>query len=294
MLTVETYLEALDYDGPVEPTVETLRELHKRHLVAFPYDSSLNTARGTSLWAEVDIDVDAVFDEIVVGGRGGVCYELNGLFRVLLQHLGFDAGVLAAGIRQVDDSFGPDLEHVFNYAKLDGRLWLVDVGFVGPSYLEPLPVVPHQITHQYGNRFRIVLRDGYHVVQRRGQAGGWQAVYRFKPRPRELSEWLAPSEDLDAFARQLMGAGTVVRGRAFETGQRILIGKRLLTVDGGHDTVRGVIGADDHAAVLADILRTGDTGDTGDRRDRGDRGGTAGTGGAVPTAATAGTRETER
>ncbi|MGW1817165.1 arylamine N-acetyltransferase family protein [Streptomyces sp. NPDC002125] len=288
MLTIATYLEALDYDGPVEPTVETLRELHKRHLVAFPYDSSLNTARGTSLWAEVDIDVDAVFDEIVIGGRGGVCYELNGLFRVLLQRLGFEAGVLAAGIRQVDDSFGPDLEHVFNYAKLDGRLWLVDVGFVGPSYLEPLPVVPHQITHQYGNQFRIVIRDGYHVVQRKGQAGGWQAVYRFKPRPRELSEWLAPSEDLDAFARQLMGAGTVVRGRAFDTGQRILIGKRLLTVDGGHDTVRGVIGADDHAAVLADILRTSATSATSSTSS------TAGAGGTGSTGSTAATRETER
>ncbi|MER5898271.1 arylamine N-acetyltransferase [Streptomyces sp. NPDC001876] len=256
MFEVETYLKALAYEGPADPTWETLRDLHKRHLIALPYDSSLNTARGAALWAGVDIDADAVFDEIVLGGRGGVCYELNGLFRLLLLKLGFEAGVLAAGIRQVDDSFGPDLEHVFNYVRLDGRLHLVDVGFVGPSYLEPLPVVTDEISRQYGNQYRIVAQDGYHVVQRKGQVGDWQAVYRFEPRPRELEEWLVPSAELEHFARRLAGAGTVVRGRAFDDGQQILIGKRLLTVDGGHDRIRGVIDPADHARVLADILRT--------------------------------------
>ncbi|NUP30457.1 MAG: acetyltransferase [Streptomycetaceae bacterium] len=253
--SVDTYLTTLGFPRAPEPTWETLRDLHKRHLTTLPYDSSLNTGRGTSLWAGVDIDVDAVFDAIVIGGRGGVCYELNGLFRHLLDRLGFDTGVLAAGIRQPDDTFGPDLEHVFTGVRLGGRLLLVDVGFVGPSYLEPLPVEPGTVTRQYGTDYRIVRADGYHVVERRGQAGDWRAVYRFHPHPRELAEWLAPSDELDAFARQLAGSGIVVRGRAVDNGQRILIGKRLLSVDDGHERMRGVVRPDDYARVLADILR---------------------------------------
>ncbi|SHN29460.1 arylamine N-acetyltransferase family protein [Actinacidiphila paucisporea] len=255
MFSVDTYLKALDFRGRPEPTWDTLRELHKRHLIALPYDSSLNSGRGTELWAGVDIDVDAVFDAIVLGGRGGVCYELNGLFRRLLDRLGYATGVLAAGIRQVDGTFGPDLEHVFNYVRLDGRLLLADVGFVGPSYLEPLPVEPDTVSHQYGNDFRIVRADGYHVVQRKGRTSGWQAVYRFHPRPRELSEWQVPAPELARFARELAGTGIVVRGRAFDGGQRILIGRRLVTVDNGHERMRGVVDADDYARVLADILR---------------------------------------
>lgn len=255
MFSVDAYLKVLDFPGVPEPTWETLRELHKRHLIALPYDSSLNTGRGTGLWAGVDIDVDAVFDAIVLGGRGGVCYELNGLFRRLLDLLGYETGVLAAGIRQADGTFGPDLEHVFSFVRLDGRLLLADVGFVGPSYLEPLPVEPGTVGHQYGSDFRIVLADGYHVVERKGQAGDWRPVYRFHPQPRELAEWLAPAPELEAFGRQLAGAGIVVRGRAFDNGQRILIGRRLVTVDGGHERMRGVVDADDYAGVLADILR---------------------------------------
>lgn len=270
MFDVATYLKALDYDGPLDPTAATLRELHRRHLMALPYDSSLNTGRGTALWAGVDIDVDAAFDAIVLGGRGGVCYELNGLFRALLTELGYETGVLAAGIRQADGTFGPDLEHVFGYVRLAGQLWLADVGFVGPSYLEALPVVLDQVSEQYGTGFRIVAADGYHVVERKGRVGGWQAVYRFHPEPRDLAEWLAPSGELDRFARQLSGSGIVVRGRAFPGGQRILIGKRLVTVEDGDLRMRGVVDPEDHARVLAEILRQDRT-DPTDRQDAQDR-----------------------
>ncbi|WP_019074885.1 arylamine N-acetyltransferase family protein [Streptomyces hokutonensis] len=255
MFDVDRYLKALDHSGPVRADRETLRSLHKKHLIAVPYDSSRNTGNGTSLWEGVDIDPDATFDSLIVGGRGGVCYELNGLFRVLLDRIGFETGVLAAGIRQMDGSFGPDLEHVFGYVRLDGELLLVDVGFVGPSYLEPLSVTD-RIQHQYGSDFRVVRTDGYHVVQRKGRTGDWQAVYRFTPQAREFAEWQNPTPDLVAFARQLAGAGTVVRGRAFDSGQKILIGRRLLTVDDGRETIRGLVAQADLDRVAADILRT--------------------------------------
>jgi amide synthase len=201
----------------------------------------------------VDIDPDTAFDEIVVGGRGGVCYELNGLFRILLEELGFDVGVYGAGIRQMDGSFGPDLEHVFNHARVDGDLYLVDVGFVGPSYLEPLRVTA-EVQRQHGSRFRVLPADGYHVVERSGRSGVWQAVYRFRDKPRDLAEWQDPSAELEAFARALAGAGILVRGRSSATGQRVLIGKRLLTVDDGHETVRVLTDPAEHERVVADIL----------------------------------------
>ncbi|MEU6996433.1 arylamine N-acetyltransferase [Streptomyces sp. NPDC046465] len=253
MFDVDRYLKALDHSGPTGADWQTLRALHKKHLMTVPYDSSRNTGNGTSLWEGVDIDTDTTFDELIVGGRGGVCYELHGLFRALLEQLGFETGTFAAGIRQMDGSFGPDLEHVFGFVRLDGETVLTDVGFVGPSYLEPLRL-NGEVQHQYGNDFRVVETDGYHVVQRKGQVGDWQAVYRFRPRPRDFAEWADPTPDLVAFARQLAGAGTVVRGRAFETGQRILIGRRLLTVDGGHDTVRGLVDQAEFDAAVTDIL----------------------------------------
>lgn len=253
MFDTETYLSILGYSTPPGATLEALCDLHKQHLIALPYDSSLNTGQDSSLWENVDIDADQVFDEIVRGGRGGVCYELNGLFRILLQKLGFEVEVLAAGIRQIDGSFGPELEHVFNYAVVDGEIYLVDVGFVGPSYLEPLHLT-FGSQEQYGNSFKIVEEQGYRVVYRRGRIGDWAAVYRFHLKPRGFSEWSNPDSELADFARALARSGTLVRGRAFENGQRILIGRRYLTVDGGHDRIRAVIDPTDQDEVLSDIL----------------------------------------
>lgn len=254
MFDVETYLKTLDHRGPADASPETLRRLHHAHLRTVPYDSELNSTRGTDLWKGVDIDADSVFDAVVRGGRGGVCYELNGLFRRLLAELGFETGVYAAAIRQVDGSFGPDLEHIFTFVRLDDEVLLVDVGFVGPSYLEPL-LLGTQEQRQFGTSFRIVGSEGHHVLQRRGQRGDWAAVYRFRPVPRDLADWSAPSEELTAFARALAGAGTLVRGRATLSGQRILIGKRLVTVDNGHEAMRVLTDPAEHARVLADILR---------------------------------------
>nr|ABH05065.1 putative N-acetyltransferase [Kitasatospora putterlickiae] len=255
MFDTTAYLKALDYDGPLDPTADTLRELHRRHLIAIPYDSSLNTGRGEALWAGVD-STSTPCRRRRARRPGGVCYELNGLFLALLRELGYETGLFSAGIRQVDDTFGPDLEHVLGFVRLDGELWLIDVGFVGPSYLEPLRVVPDEVQPQFGTDFRVVRADsGHHVVQRRDRGGDWRAVYRFHPRPRAFADWLVPSPELDRFARALAGSGIVVRGRAFEGGQRILIGTRLVVVEDGTERLRGLADPEEHARVLAEILR---------------------------------------
>ncbi|EFC82754.1 arylamine N-acetyltransferase [Parafrankia sp. EUN1f] len=258
MFDVDTYLAALGYSGPREATLDTLRDLHKRHLIAIPYDSVLNLGRGVDLWRDVDIDADATFDAIVVGGRGGVCFELNGLFRLLLTELGFDVGVFSAGVRQLDGTYGPDREHLFNHVRLDGELLMADVGFVGPSFLEPIRI-SDEAQHQYGNQFRVIQLDGYHLLQRRGQRGDWASTYRFRAQARSIAEWRAPTPDMTAFATRAAKASTVIRGRAFDNGQRIMIGKRYCTVDGGHDHIRGIADPAEHRRLLAEILRTEDT-----------------------------------
>jgi amide synthase len=252
----DKYLAALGFDGTPRVDVETLRTLHKLHLIAIPYDSSWNSARGLSIWSDIDVDLDAVFAAIVVGGRGGNCYELNGLFRHLLAEIGFTTALVSGGIRQVDGTFGPDLEHVFTRVDLDGRTWLVDVGFVGPSYLEPLPLddAEHE---QYGATFRTVADGDRLVVQRRAQVGDWLPVYRFSPEPKDVSAWSGDQEELAEFARRLVGAGTVIRGRAHETGQRILIGRRYLQTDNGHDQVKVLVKQDALDEAVRTILRTG-------------------------------------
>ncbi|RBM10953.1 arylamine N-acetyltransferase [Streptomyces sp. PT12] len=260
MFSVDAYLSSLGWTGPAEPTAQTLRELHKRHMIRVAFDNSAHAKLGTSILNDIDIDLDATFDEIVIGGRGGVCFELSGLFRRLLTELGYDVIILSAGARGASGEFGPDLEHFFLGVHLDGDLWLVDVGFAGPSFIEPLRLTDEE-QEQYGVTYRLIRQDGYHVLQRKGSVGDWQAVYRLKPEARTLADWnglatATPGDDDPGWnwAGQLVASGTVIHGRSFDTGQLILVGRRFVRVDNGHEEVRVLVDTDEYRKTADHIL----------------------------------------
>lgn len=269
MFDVRQYLAVLGYEGSALPTLETLRALHRRHLQVVPFDNALNAQRGSGIWNVADVDIDLVFKEVVEGGRGGVCYELNGLFRRLLRELGYEVSVLSAGVRQVDGSFGPDLEHMFNRVDLDGEPWIVDVGFAGPSILEPLRLAD-EVQHQDGCDYRVADEGGYRFLRRRPGSGEWADVYRFRPQARELAEWNRPDEEMARFAATTLADYPSVRSRAGERGQRILIGRRLLEVDGGEERMRVLVKKDDLEQAVRWILhRAGGASSEGGESSRG-------------------------
>ncbi|WP_432841625.1 arylamine N-acetyltransferase family protein [Dactylosporangium sp. CA-092794] len=253
MFDVDVYLDRLGHTGPRRPSPDLLRELHKRHMMTIPFDNALNAARGLDIWEGVDIDLDAVFDQVVAGGRGGVCHEISGLFRELLRRLGFDVVIMSAGVRMANGAFGPQREHMFHVVGLDGARWIVDVGFAGPSFIEPIRFEPGE-QQQYGSWFRLEPDGGAWVLHRRPRDGAWQPTYRFLDLERDLSEW--PGDpDLRAYARELTIAETLIRGRAHDNGQQTLIGRRYTRVDDGVEQVRVLVKTDEFAAVTAGILR---------------------------------------
>lgn len=260
MFDVSSYLSKLGYNGSLEPTVRLLRELQKRHLVAIPFDNSLNAdaKRGLEVLGDVDIDVDAVFGAIVVGGRGGVCYELNGLMRKLLQELGYDTHILSAGVIQVNGGFGPDLEHIFNAVHVDGEIWLVDVGLAGPSYLEPLRFPgagSEEIQTLHGVEYRFVEADGYHVLQRRARGAEWGPMYRFRLEYRKLSDWGDVLDRLADFPLELSLLDTRLHSRAFDNGQWVLIGRRYLRIEDGREEIRILAKPEQYRKVVDMVLR---------------------------------------
>jgi amide synthase len=261
--SIESYLARLGHTGPVDPTIETLRSLHKKHLMTVPFDNSVNAERGAYIWDFVEIDVDQAFDSLITGGGGGTCFELSALFRRLLTDLGFRVDLLAAGVRGPDGSFGPDLEHLFNGVHIDGVVWLADVGFAGPSFLEPVRVTAEP-QEQYGCAYRVVPHtqdERYLVLERKAVGTDWQPVFRFKLQSRTLAEWQRDPTQPEVlnpewnWAGELVPSTTVIRARAFDTGQIMLIGRRCLTVDNGREEFRVLVRPEDYAATVSTILR---------------------------------------
>src|SRR5512145_3494995 len=84
-MDVEAYLARIGYDGPLAVDPQVLRDLHRAHLLAVPFEN-LDIHHGR----RIELGLDSIYDEIVRRRRGGFCYELNGLFAWLLERLGFE------------------------------------------------------------------------------------------------------------------------------------------------------------------------------------------------------------
>jgi N-hydroxyarylamine O-acetyltransferase len=71
-------LERIGYSGPLRPSVEVLRKLHRRHLLSVPFENL-----DIHLGRPIILSEKAFYDKTIKHHRGGFCYELNGSFAVL-------------------------------------------------------------------------------------------------------------------------------------------------------------------------------------------------------------------
>lgn len=125
------------------------------------------------------LDGDAVWQKLVVAGRGGYCLELNRLFGDALDALGFDARPVLGRVRMGAPEGGPRSHHAF-VVKLAGIEYLADTGFGGPAPALPvrLGVTKTQTIGEATFRMRTDDAAGEEVIERlNGEQ--WFALYGF-------------------------------------------------------------------------------------------------------------------
>ena len=79
----------------------------------------------------LSLDTQDLFDKIITRGRGGFCFELNGLFVLLLRTLGYDAYSCVCRVAANRTELG-NLAHRAVIVRLDGKTYVCDVGLGGP------------------------------------------------------------------------------------------------------------------------------------------------------------------
>jgi len=187
MLNSQAYLERIGYFGPTRPTTETLRQLHRNHLFAVPFEN-LNIPAGRRIACDEQAFVRKIVDE----RRGGFCYELNGAFAVLLRELGFAVTLLSARVPREDGRDGPEFDHLALRVDLD-EPWLADVGF-GDSFVDPLLLRSGIEQAQYGHRFRLTGDAGSMHMEVATTDGNWRRQFSFALAPRKLEDFAAMCE----------------------------------------------------------------------------------------------------
>lgn len=241
-MDVQAYLDRVGFTGTARPDLATLRALHRAHAFAISYENL-----DVQLGRPVTTDPAAAFEKIVRRGRGGWCYEMNGVLGAILDDIGFKVTRLAGGVmRSVrgDEAVG---NHLVLLVDLPEGPWIADVGF-GDGSRDPFPL-------QAGP----IVSDGYGYALERIDADWWRlnnhpagAAPNFDftlaaadpallaAKCHELQTSPASVFVMTAIAQRHMGDQIrLLRGRAF----------RRLTPDGRSDSL--IDTADEFVAVLS-------------------------------------------
>ena len=85
MEKIKKYFQRIGLEMPehIVPDSKLLMELQFAHCTTVPYEN-LDILRGIPL----SLEIDDLYEKVVNQGKGGFCFELNGLFAWLLEQLG--------------------------------------------------------------------------------------------------------------------------------------------------------------------------------------------------------------
>lgn len=240
---IDNYLARIGVESRSNPNYDTLALLQLSHICSVPFENI-----DVQLGRRLTTDIAEAYEKIVEHGRGGWCYEQNGLFGWALQELGFDVTRMAAGVMRHERGPEVDGNHLCLLVKFaeTRQEYLVDVGF-GGSMARPLLLrtcTEVQAPYTVGVR---QLENGYWRFWE--DAGSGQFSYDFRREP--ASE--AQLEDRCRHLQTDPSSGFVLNLVAElreETAHKILRGRifKVLSAGGTQETLI------ESPAQLLDIL----------------------------------------
>lgn len=177
-MDVQSYLERIGYSSSLEPSLSTLQNLHRQHILTIPYEN-LDIHLGRTL----ELDLEPIFNKIVLKKRGGWCYEMNGLFAWILGELGFEVQLHSGAVSR--ETLGAESEgnHLVLLVKLDQN-YIADVGFGDLPMVLPLQEGLYQ--HDFLTMY--LSKDSERWVFHNHQYGGAKR-FDFTLQPYQLSDF---------------------------------------------------------------------------------------------------------
>jgi len=284
MLNPSSYLARMNYSGPIGPSADTLRALHRAHMLAVPFEN-LDIHLGRSIVCGEVGFLHKIIDE----RRGGFCYELNGAFAALLRTVGFELTLLSARVSGADGSYGPEFDHLtlrVDLPAVPGASWLADVGF-GDNFVEPLLLQPNLEQPQIDRVYRVSRSE----VETKGQSevetesvwhlevraeenssteksqnkekspdkeksldNKWKRQYSFTLQPRELSDF-APMCRYHQTSPESHFTRQRICSRATPEGRITLSDWKLIETRNGRRMERELAGDDEWRATLRELFK---------------------------------------
>lgn len=158
---IRAYLRRIGLEQSVGCDPEGLNTLIHAQLTHIPFEA-------LDVWGAGEcpsLEVDDLYRKIVLQHRGGYCFELNTLFRTLLNSMGFDACQVIASLVDETGVAAPPA-HNGIICTLEREKYFVDVGFGGPV---PFGAMKLREGTEYG--FRLEKRNDFWYLFRQTEDG---------------------------------------------------------------------------------------------------------------------------
>lgn len=203
---LDAYLQRIGYQGEAAPTLETLCAVHYGHATSIAFENLTPLLRHP-----MRLDLPALLEKLVYGGRGGWCFEQNLLLSHVLRALGFRVSGLAARVRwNVPEAIVTARSHMLLRVELDDGPYIADVGFGGLTLTAPLRLAPNEEQTTPHEPFRLIEHGaGYALQAQLGEE--WRTLYAFELQEQhqvdyEVSNWYLATNPRSHFLSSLIAA----------------------------------------------------------------------------------------
>jgi len=184
-LSIEKYLERINYNGDLSISYDTLSHLVFCHFTSVPYEN-LDILNNIPL----SLEIPDLYDKIVNRRRGGYCFELNALFNWLLEKTGFKIQNFFARFLLNKVCEIPMRRHRVMKIEIDGAYYIADVGVGNEVPVRPLQLDENHIGQEIAMR-GLVFRF------RKDELFGW--VLQSKNPQKDPNEW----KDIYGFTEEI-------------------------------------------------------------------------------------------
>ena len=221
-----SYFRRIAYTGNAAADTTTLQALMRHQLFSVPFEN-LDVQAGQV----VSLEPEHIADKLLRRGRGGYCYEVNGLFAMALEALGIPYQFVAA--RPMFYAARRPRTHMALVAEVDGRRWLCDLGFGSYGIRAPIDLdeLDTDIAQDI-DTFRLTRDErGEYLLQAKVE-GVWANQYGFDLSPQEWIDFV-PANYLNSTHPEAIFVQKLLVVLHRPDGRLILLGDMLKTVTQG-------------------------------------------------------------
>lgn len=229
----EAYRRRVHDSGDLGPDLETVTRLMSQQLLHIPFEN-IDVLNGL----DISLQPENLVNKLIHQSRGGYCFELNGLFAMVLDELGVSYRMLAA--RPLVGGDNRPKTHMALAIELDNRLWLCDLGYGRYGIRQPVDLEQLNIKIQQQDDFYRLSCNSEGIYLLEAEVDGeWLAQIEFDLAPQRWIDF-APANHYTSTHPDSIFVNQVLAILFTEQGRKVLFGSQYKVITGNQTFIRSI------------------------------------------------------